>query len=248
MNRSRLIGRILPVLALATLCACAGPVPRTFVSASHETIVTAPPRVTPAANGEQQTLDLARKFVFRVRNVDCGLVGTSFFAGGYLFTNRHVAAGAETLELSNWDGEDFTDSVLGHSGNLDLARMTPSVPADAAPVAVSGSDPLVGGPVYVAGYPEGDQLTVSSGNIIASVPGSHFGMAGQVLVVSNQVKPGNSGSPLLDVSGKVVGVVFAEDVTTHDGLAIPVSSLNSFRTGAPATSRLPCAHIATPHS
>jgi hypothetical protein len=73
-------------------------------------------------------------------------------------------------------------------------------------------------------------------------------MSGQILVVSNQVKPGNSGSPLLDVNGKVAGVVFAEDVTTHDGLAMPVSSLDAFRTGPLATARLSCADTTPPQS
>jgi S1-C subfamily serine protease len=178
--------------------------------------------------------------VFRVRNTGCAVLGTAFLARGSLFTNRHVAAGATSLDLSTWAGEDFTASVVGHSGAFDLASMRARVPASVAPGSVVGTDPLVGDSVYVAGYPEGNQLTVSSGQVLATVPGSRVGMPGQILVVSDQVKPGNSGSPLLDPNGKVVGVVFAEEVKTHYGLVIPASSLGRFLAGRVQTTHIPC--------
>lgn len=249
MKRIARFSRILPAGALAALSACAGPVPKTFVSASHETVVTALPQSGAASpTTVQRTLDLARQFVFRVRNTDCALLGTAFYARGYLFTNRHVAAGATDLELSTWAGEDFTASVLGHSASLDLARTTAAVPADAVPGSIGGSDPYVGESVYVAGYPGGNQLTVTSGDVLADLPGSRVGMPGQILLVSDPVKPGNSGSPLLDAGGKVVGVVFAEDVKTHDGLAIPVSGLDTFLGSGPATARLSCAETRAPQA
>lgn len=246
MRRRRRVGWLLPIGAVATVSACAGPVPKAFVSASHETIVTALPQSGAATqSAEQRTLDLARQFVFRVRNTDCALLGTAFFAKGYLFTNRHVAAGAASLELSTWAGEDFNASVLGHSGAFDLARTTARVPADVTPASI-GSDPSVGESVYVAGYPQGNQLTVTSGDVIATLPGTRVGMVGPILLVSDPVKPGNSGSPLLDPGGKVVGVVFAEDVHTHDGLVIPVSDLDAFARSLPVTARLSCADTRAP--
>ena len=62
--------------------------------------------------------------------------------------------------------------------------------------------------------------------------GALFGIPGQVLRLSARVEHGNSGGPVLDRYGKVVGVVYAIEVATGFGLAIPVDTLRSLaRTG-----------------
>ncbi len=247
MKRCRRFGRIVPILVVAGLSACAGPVPNSLAVAAHETIVTAVPQSGGSAvPSDQQMLDVARRFVLRVRNVDCDLLGTAFVATSYLLTNRHVAAGATSVELSTWDGQDFTTSVLGHGGDLDLAQLDPTVLKDVSPALIGGPEPVPGDLVYVAGYPEGDQLTVSSGSVLGTIPGSQVGMTGQILVMSNQVEPGNSGSPVLNTEGQVVAVVFGLSVKTHDAFAIPVSSLSDFITSPLVTSRLSCADTRTP--
>jgi hypothetical protein len=58
-------------------------------------------------------LQLARRFVFRVRNETCLATGTAFAAAGTIVTNRHVAAGADRIDLDTWDGTDF-ESPGGH--------------------------------------------------------------------------------------------------------------------------------------
>lgn len=247
MKAFRWYGRILPIFAVAGLSACAGPVPNSLAVAAHETIVTAVPQSggSAAVPTDQQMLDLARGFVLRVRNVDCALLGTAFVAASYLFTNRHVIAGATRVELSAWDGHDFTASVLGHGGDVDLAQLDPTVLRGDSPALIGGPEPVPGDLVYVAGYPEGDQLTVSSGSVLGTIPGSRVGMTGQILLMSNQVEPGNSGSPVLNTQGQVVGVVFGLALKTHYALAIPVSSLSDFITAPLVTSRLSCAETRT---
>jgi S1-C subfamily serine protease len=92
---------------------------------------------------------------------------------------------------------------------------------------LAGAAPANGTPVWVAGYPEGDHLTVTSGEVLNTLSGSPYGLSGPVLAISAPVQPGSSGSPLLDADGKVVGVVFARDVANRDGLAMPVTTLES---------------------
>ncbi len=75
--------------------------------------------------------------------------------------------------------------------------------------------------------------------VIDYVSGASLGVSGTVMRVTNLIEPGNSGGPLLNGSGDVVGVVFALQTSTHDGLVIPVSALSQYlqsRTSSPASS------------
>lgn len=106
-------------------------------------------------------------------------------------------------------------SLLSGGSAKSLASLTPTNAPD-------------GTQVWAAGYPEGTQLSVLPGIVIDYVAGSEYTESGQIMEITNPIKPGNSGSPLLDNEGKVVGVVFAENTVTGNGLAIPVSSLAQF--------------------
>jgi S1-C subfamily serine protease len=69
------------------------------------------------------------------------------------------------------------------------------------------------------------RLTVTSGKVLAILPAAPYeGLAGKVLEISNKTEHGNSGSPLLDSAGEVVGVVYYLR-PNGDALAMPVSSL-----------------------
>lgn len=223
--------------ALFAACAAASN-PTSSTSAAPITAATITP--TTLASEDARVLALARTFVFRVRNEACLGVGTSFESSGTVITNRHVAAGADQLDLATWDGTDFTAHVEGIDPNADLAELTAS-PPEPGSANLAQSDPPPGTPVWVAGYPEGDQLSVDDGQVTDEIPGSPFGMSGSVLRITNQVKPGNSGSPLLDGSGDVVGVVFALRKSDGEGLAIPVSTLHALLTSGPSRTQLPCA-------
>ncbi len=77
-------------------------------------------------------------------------------------------------------------------------------------------------------------LSALSGQITDYISGTPYGEPGQIMEISNAIEPGNSGSPLLDASGEVVGVAFALNKLDGAGLAIPVSTLRSFLS-APGT-------------
>jgi S1-C subfamily serine protease len=168
----------------------------------------------------------ARQFVYRVRSVACLATGSSFATRQGIVTNRHVASGSTSLELSTWAGTDFNATVRSISGGPDLTLLSSSFSQDAATLSTSAV--LPGTEVWVAGYPEGNQLSVFAGIVMDYTSGAMFDEPGQVMEITNPVEPGNSGSPLLDSEGQVVGVVFAIETATGDGLAIPASTLAKF--------------------
>jgi S1-C subfamily serine protease len=204
-------------------------------------VTAAPIATVPSLSGAAAALAEARTFVFRVRNAPCLATGTAFAYGATIVTNRHVAAGASTLQLATWSGTDFQGQVVGHSESADLARLSAVVPPGTGPAPLSTApQPAVGAPVFVTGYPQGDQLTAVAGTVLAVTTDPSAGVAGPIIEISDRVQPGNSGSPLLDSQGRVVGVVFAVDTGSGDGLAMPLATLSSFLAGPAQSGRLPC--------
>lgn len=225
------------------IAACSPSPPNSTRSAAHASVITAAPIVTaPPPSALNRALAEAREFVFRVRNGTCLTTGTAFAYEGTIVTNRHVAAGATSLSLATWYGQDFTASVEGHSTSTDLALLSAPDPSGTVQPPAAPEQPSVGTTVFVTGYPQGNQLTVTAGRVLGFTSVSDLGVPGPVLEVSDRVRPGNSGSPLLDSAGRLLGVVFALDTRTGDGLAIPVHTLGAYLSGGSDTSTLPCVH------
>ena len=130
------------------------------------------------------------------------------------------------MQLATWDGDDFSASVSAISSGADLALLGDA--PNASSVSLAPTDPAPGTPVWVTGYPEGNQLSALSGQITDYISGTPYEQPGQIMEISNAIEPGNSGSPLLNASGQVVGVAFAISKLDGAGLAIPVSTLQSF--------------------
>ena len=195
---------------------------------------------TSTASTSVRLLAEARQYAFRVRNANCLATGSSFATANGIVTNRHVASGATSLELATWTGTDFAASVrsISETPGPDLALLSGGSAKSLA--ALATSDAPDGTQVWAAGYPEGTQLSVLPGIVTDYVPGSDYTAPGQIMEITNPIKPGNSGSPLLDSAGKVVGVVFALNSVTGNGLAIPVSTLEQFLTAPGADTTGTC--------
>jgi S1-C subfamily serine protease len=183
----------------------------------------------------------AQQFAYRVRNVDCEGTGSSFATAEGTVTDRHVASGATTLQLSTWNGTDFNASVqaISESPGPDLAILQGG--STPQPAVLASANVPNGTQVWVAGYPEGDQLTLIPGIVLDYISGDVYDAPGQIMELTNAIEPGNSGSPLLDSKGDVVGVVFALNTETGNGLAIPVSDLSQFLSSPGADSYGNCA-------
>lgn len=131
---------------------------------------------------------------------------------GYIVTNYHVVEGATNLTVTTYDGTNYPAQLRGYDSTNDLAVLK----IDAArlePVVIGSSDDLiVGDRVAVIGNPLGDltaTLTVgyvSAKDRVISTDGSLINM----LQTDAAVNPGNSGGPIFNMNGEVVGIITAK--------------------------------------
>lgn len=180
-------------------------------------------------------LRAVRGSVLRVRSTGCGEVatGSAWLGPSYeVFTNRHVVERSETVELLTWNGIDLLPTLMETSSTLDVARLAGDWRSrDLEPLKIR-TDPLAAGErIAIVGFPLGQELSISTGVVVGYEPAPE-GPPIDVLKTTTVVQPGNSGGPALDMSGAVVGVVFAEEVATDEALVIPIDdvlSLADFR-------------------
>jgi putative serine protease PepD len=136
---------------------------------------------------------------------------------GYVLTNNHVVAAGEDGQIAlsfQGDEETYEAQIVGRSPEYDLAVLKID-PRDALPVASLGNDDdvVVGDPVVAIGSPLGLAGTVTSGIISAKNRPVTAGGGGEgevsyisALQTDAAVNPGNSGGPLVDAAGRVIGI------------------------------------------
>jgi len=135
--------------------------------------------------------------------------GVVFTPDGYVLTNAHVAAGAHQLELGFTDGSTCAAHLVGvdHATDLAVVRATGSILSHAA---FGRSAALRVGQVVVAiGNPLGFSSTVSAGVVSAlgRTMRARDGHAMEGIIQSDvALNPGNSGGPLVDSRGRVIGI------------------------------------------
>ncbi len=167
-------------------------------------------------------------------------VGSGFFISesGYLLTNYHVIEGGKNLAvvlLSDMSSHDA--ALVGYDEELDLAVLKaeggPFTPAE-----IGDSDALrVGDSVYAIGNPMGYLYGTMTDGIVSAVTDrvSELDYPGRLILTSAPLNSGNSGGPLVDAAGRVVGINSAKITGIHDevvveglGLAIPISDAKPY--------------------
>lgn len=130
-------------------------------------------------------------------------------SGGFIVTNHHVVAGAQEIWIRMANGTKMWAGVAADDPNNDLVLLKVENPNALPPALPLASSPAaVGEPVFALGYPQPDIM----GNGIKLTDGVINALAGpnddpRLYQTNTEIQSGNSGSPLLDMQGQVVGVM-----------------------------------------
>src|SRR5260370_2460387 len=184
----------------------------------------------------KEILEKARASVVQVRGEGRGAgAGFVWHEKGAIVTNYHVVANARArLEVELRDGRVLEADVVDSDPNLDLALL--NIPADKLPALPIGdsSKLRVGDLVFAIGHPWGQRGVVTAGIVNALSKERLYNGDEQLEYIKSDVQlaPGNSGGPLLDAQGYVVGV---NSVITRGALsiAIPSNVLSKWATQLP---------------
>ena len=143
-----------------------------------------------------------------------------------LLTNNHVVAGSININVTFSDGNTYSASIKGTNPNADIAILTTTAPAsEYKPLPIVSSATLkVGDPVIVVGTPYGLEGSMNDGIISAlnrTITAGQTSITG-IIQTTAPLNPGNSGGPLMNYRGQVVGVATAiVEESQGIGLAIP---------------------------
>lgn len=132
--------------------------------------------------------------------------GSGFFvAPDRVITNRHVIERSTRAEVHLLDGKKFpVRGILAIDGEGDLALLQVDVPEGTArPLTIVRTAPQEGESIVVIGNPFGLEGSVSNGIVSAvrEIPGY-----GRIIQITASISPGSSGSPVVNMSGQVIGV------------------------------------------
>jgi serine protease Do len=152
---------------------------------------------------------------------------------GYVLTNDHVIANAPELRVRLWDQIELAATVVGRDSKLDIALLKIDGSGRYKPARLGDSDQLqVGEWIAALGNPFGDEVTVTAGVVSATGRTAQDEIAGRpfsfrsLLRTDADVNAGNSGGPLVNVNGEVVGIATAiAGQGGSRGFAIPISRI-----------------------
>jgi S1-C subfamily serine protease len=159
---------------------------------------------------------------------------------GHIVTNNHVVEGAEEVQVAFYDGTTVRADIVGTDPDSDLAVIKVELPAelgDITPAELGDSDAVeIGQRAIALGNPYGLRGTLTAGIVSAlgrslplgrasAVIGARFSIP-ELIQTDAAILPGNSGGPLLDSQGRVIGVNMAYDPTEYRvGFAVPVNTV-----------------------
>jgi S1-C subfamily serine protease len=198
---------------------------------------------------EQQNIAVYKKALPSVVNITSTAVQWDFFYGpvpqsgqgsgfilnkdGLILTNNHVIANAQQVEVALYDKHRYKATVITVDKGHDLALLKINAPnLVPATLADTSSGLLVGQRVYAIGNPFGLSGTMTRGIIsaIRSIRGGQNNPIEDAIQTDASVNPGNSGGPLLNSRGEVIGITTmiasnnGVDQSAGIGFAIPINT------------------------
>jgi S1-C subfamily serine protease len=197
---------------------------------------------------EQQNIAVYKKALPSVVNILSTAVSFDFFYGpvpqqgqgsgfildkqGHILTNNHVIDNAQKVEVTLSDKHKYKATVVGVDKGHDLALLQINNAPDLQPATLAESTSLtVGQRVYAIGNPFGLSGTMTRGIIsaIRSLRGPSNSPIEDAIQTDAAVNPGNSGGPLLNSRGEVIGITTliannGADQSSGIGFAIPINT------------------------
>ena len=152
--------------------------------------------------------------------------GTGFYFSddGYIMTNYHIVNDEQKITVSFKDGKVYPAELISSDEELDIAILKIDAEGLDYPVFEFEENWEQNQPVYIIGNPLYSNFIVNKGNLIGLTTIQGIPM----LIIDAPVYKGNSGSPVINYDGKVIGVIYASTEIDFDGtqkkvgLAIPI--------------------------
>ena len=178
--------------------------------------------------------------------------GWVYDSSGRIVTNEHVVDGASSISVRFWNGKTYSATVVGTDKSTDLAVIKVNAPSsELHPLSVGNSGDLqVGDGVVAIGSPFGLEETVTSGIVSAlhrAIEAPNNFTINDSIQTDAAINHGNSGGPLLNSQGQVVGVnaQIRSDSGGNEGVgfAIPSNTVRSIATQLISTGKAVHAYL-----
>ena len=157
--------------------------------------------------------------------------GFVYDSEGHVVTNEHVVDGADSVSVRFWNGKSYDATVVGTDASTDLAVLDVDAPASLlSPLAFGDSSEVqVGNTVVAIGSPFGLEQTVTAGIVSAlhrQMTSPNNFTIDDSIQTDAAINHGNSGGPLINTSGQVVGVnaQIASDSGGNEGVGFAIPS------------------------
>ena len=147
---------------------------------------------------------------------------------GYIVTNAHVVNRLKTIYIENNKGEFFTAQTIYADQNTDLAILKINDTAFKTvynlPYSINRTNSNLGEQIFTMGYPR-NEIVYGEGYVSAKSGNEDDSTAYQVSV---SVNPGNSGGPVLNKRGEIIGIITSKN-STADGVVFAAKSKNIYK-------------------